>query len=185
VKLNKREKTFVIGGVIISGIILIYNFMIEPFILNQREIRNNILKKELIIDKYKDIISEKDKWEIELRNKEELLKNIERGLLKGDKPSVVAAELQKILKDIASKLNMDFQNERIMEPKDIDGYMKIPVQINLRSDIKKIKDFIYRIENSDNILRISQMKLRVINQINPSEIQANFIIEGIIRKKEK
>lgn len=183
-KIGKREKKALIIGGIAIFIILSY-LLVEGFIGYRNDL---LLKKDAERLKLSHLIGkiaykgETEKRAIEAKTE---LGDAEKGLIIGDKPAVGAAELQKILKDMASSTGIEIKSERIINPVEMDAYSIISVEITFISTIAKLKDLLYSIEASPFILAIPDMKIRVMNIRNPTDIQVNLTVKGLIKRSEQ
>ena len=97
---------------------------------------------------------------------------------------MAAAELQKLLKEIAMSLNVEIKSERISTPIDMGPYLGIPVEIGFTAPTAKLKDMILRIETSPMLLTISALDVRVMNFKNPAEVYAVMTVKGFLRKQK-
>lgn len=180
-KIGKREKKALILGGIAVSLILLYLFY-DWFIGYRRDLGLKGETMELQVSRLMGKISEKEEIDKRLSEAKATLRELEKGLLPGDKPAVAAAELQKILKTMASTSGVDIRSERILSPVDMKHYSAISVEVVFVSTTKKLRDLLYSIERSPILLVIPDMKIRVTNIRNPTDIQVNLTVKGLIRK---
>lgn len=182
-KLRKREKVILAVGGAVALLIISYHLFqrYEDF---NASAQNRSEAKALYLKKQVEKITEKDNIKAKLENAKKELTELERGLLSGDKPSVAAAELQKLLKEIAMSLNVEIKSERISTPIDMGPYLGIPVEIGFTAPTAKLKDMILRIETSPMLLTISALDVRVMNFKNPAEVYAVMTVKGFLRKQK-
>lgn len=180
-KIGKREKkAFIIGGV---AIFIILSYLLLDGLIGYRE--DLLLKKDAERLKLSHLIGkityrgETEKRATEAKTE---LGEAEKGLIPGDKPAVGAAELQKVLKDMASSTGIEIKSERIINPVEMDTYSIISVEITFISTVAKLRDLLYSIETSPFILSIPDMKIRVMNIMNPTDIHVNLTVRGLIKK---
>lgn len=182
-KLRKREKVILAVGGAVALLIISYHLFqrYEDF---NTSAQNRSEAKALYLKKQVEKITEKDNIKAKLENAKKELTELERGLLSGDKPPVAAAELQKLLKEIAMSLNVEIKSERISTPVDMGPYLGIPVEIGFTAPTAKLKDMILRIETSPMLLTISALDVRVMNFKNPAEVYAVMTVKGFLRKQK-
>lgn len=182
-KLRKREKVILAVGGAVALLIISYHLFqrYEDF---NASAKNRSEAKALYLKKQVEKITEKDNIKAKLENAKKELTELERGLLSGDKPPVAAAELQKLLKEIAMSLNVEIKSERISTPIDMGPYLGIPVEIGFTAPTAKLKDMILRIETSPMLLTISALDVRVMNFKNPAEVYAVMTVKGFLRKQK-
>lgn len=183
-KLGKREKKVIIlGGV---AALLVFSYLSYDWFAGYKdniETKKNTRKNQLgyMIRK----ATEKDETEkriVEVKNE---LAETEKRLVPGDKPAVGAAELQRVLKDMASSNGIDIRSEKILNPAEMNPYTAISVEVTFVSTVAKFRDLLYGIENSPFLLAIPDMKIRVTNIKNPTDIQVTMTVKGLMRKHEE
>lgn len=180
-RITQREKRFLsIGGVIVF-LILIYQFVVW-----YKDIKTStqeyIEAKQITLQKQLIKISEKEKLQNEFSLLSGGFKDIEKGLLSGDKPPVAAAEVQRILKDMTLSLGIDIKSERALNPVDKGLYLGIPVEIGFTATTSKLKDMLYKIKTSPLLLTVTEMKVRVTNITNPEDVYTTLTVKGFIKK---
>ena len=113
---------------------------------------------------------------------ENKFKETENRLLQGTRPPIAAAELQQIIKGMSSIRNIDIRAEKVLQPEIFEGYIGIPVEIEFQSSMNSLKEFLFDLEHSSVIMFVPEMKVRVTNTMDPTDVQVNMVIEGIIKK---
>lgn len=183
-KLQRREKKAVImGGLAVVAILVYYIFSwyvsVKALTYEKAEAKKIYLSKQLARISDKDSIAKKlEAGRIEL-------KELEKGLIKGDKPAVAAAELQRLCREITMTSGVDIRTERALNPVDSGLYYSIPVEIGFQVTTSKLKDILLKIETSPFLLSIPEMKIRVININNPSDVYVTLTVAGILKKDVK
>ena len=180
-KINAREKKFVIiGGIAVLFIIIYFIFGLysdnKQLAFDYSDTRVMILQKQL------NKIAESDKLQKQLDDIKRELKNQEKLFLKGNKAPVAAAELQKTLKNISSSLNIDIKLERALSTLKSDYYTGIPVEIGFTASTAKLNNLLSRLRQSAFLLVVSEMKVRVTNISKPEDINVTLVVTGFIRK---
>lgn len=183
-KIGKREKkAIILGGI---AILLILSYLLYDWFLGYRnnlDLEKDAKKRQLshLIGK----ISEKGETEKRITEAKMELEDVEKRLIPGDKPAIGAAELQKILKDMASSAGIEIRSERILNPIDMHTYSAISVEIAFVSTTARFRDLLYNIETSPFLLVIPDTKIRVTNIRNPTDIQVNLIVKGLIKRSNE
>lgn len=182
-KLRKREKVILaVGGA--AALLIISYHLFQRYEDFNASAKNRSEAKALYLKKQVEKITEKDVIKAKLENTKKELSELEKGLFSGDKPPVAAAELQKLLKEIAMSLNVEIKSERISTPVETGSYLGIPVEIGFTAPTAKLKDMILRIETSPMLLSISALDVRVMNFKNPTEGYAVMTVKGFLRKQK-
>ena len=108
---------------------------------------------------------------------------IQQRLLPGDTPQLGAANLQETVKRLSEKDGIGIRSFRILEPKEIDSFRKVSLQIdfNPTNQMLSLGQFIHDIEHQEKDLMISEMDLLVPNMRMPNNIQGSMVISGLMK----
>lgn len=181
-RLKRREKAALIGGfLIVAGVLSFYLF--QWYQAANMATVESLRTREVYLSKQFDKISRKGDIQKQLQDAREELQKLENRLLPGEKPPVAAAELQKILKDIAGSLGLDIRSERPMATVDMGAYLGVPVEVSFVCPTAKLKDMLSGIETSPLLLTVTDMKVSVANIMNPNEVYTFLVVRGLIRKE--
>ncbi|HDN94646.1 MAG TPA: hypothetical protein ENG76_01025 [Nitrospirae bacterium] len=180
-KVNEREKKVLLaGGAAVLLIILFYGFS------TYSDFRANVLEladaKRFMLEKQMQKLSEKDILEARVGMVKQEIEKYEKFFLRGSKPPVAAAVLQRFLKEGASSLNIEVKQERTLNPVDADVYLGIPVEIGFNTSTDKLKELLYKFRTAPYLLTVSELKIRVINVSNPVDVYATVVVTGFIKK---
>jgi len=181
IKVNQRDKRVLLIGGLIALLIIAYSIFswYSDFIENVKtvsEAKIVLLKKQLIK------LSEEENIQAQVQAFKQDFEIKKGALLKGEKTPVAAAELQRILKEMASSLNINVNLERTLAPVDFNFYMGIPVEIGFTADTDKLSGMLYMLKQSPFLLKVTDMKIRVTNVNNPVNVNATLQIMGFIEK---
>jgi hypothetical protein len=182
-KINQREKRVILIGGIIVLVIIIYNIF-SWHEGSRKSSKEYIDAKRLMLEKQLQKISEKNAIQKEFAFLNDNLKNLDRGLLRGSKPPVVAAQIQSILKEMASGIGIDITLEKALGPEDKGWYLGIPVEIGFTTQTEKLTKILYKIKASKFLLTISEMRIIVKNTRNPVDAYTTLVVNGFIKKPE-
>lgn len=183
VNVSEREKKFLlIGGAAVLLIVLYHLFTVysgfREGVLELSDAKRNVLEKQL------QRLSEKDDLiALESRIRNEIVKQ-EKVFLRGNKPPVAAAVLQRFLKEKATALNLEVKQERTLSPVDGGAYLGIPVEIGFRTSAEKLKELLYSLRTAPFLLTVSELKIRVTNVSNPTDVFATLVVSGFIKNPE-
>lgn len=146
----------------------------------------DILLKQKQIAKYQRVIDTRDQLEKQVQSLEKSLKNKESQLFTGETPAIAAADIQKVLREIARDSQVEIQTVRVLKPdeKGNGHYLNIPVQLNIDGTIRHLKDFFYRIMISPKCLTVKKVALRVLRRRKGSvdTIRADITVHGFLKK---
>lgn len=182
-KISEREKKYLVYGGIVVVVILGFHLFTEYSGL-RKEVRDIADTKLFALEKQLGKIAAKDEMQARLDTIREDLKKQERSFLRGDKPPVAAAALQKFLKDSASSLNIEVKLERTLGPVDAGLYLGVPVEIGFTASTRKFRDLLVELRKSRLLLTVTEIKVRVTNISNPIDIYTTLVVTGFIKKPE-
>lgn len=183
-KVNERERRFLTyGGIVVLLIIVFY--LLSWYTDKKNDVKEISYSKNFMIEKQMAKIARKDSVERRALAIKKEIEMQERALLKGDKPPVAAASLQRALKEMASSLNIDVKLERTMNPVDVEIYQGIPVEIGFKATTGELKSLLVKIRKSSYLLMVSEMKVRVTNVSDPVDIYSTLVVTGFIKKAVK
>ena len=183
IKVNEREKKFLIIGGLAIFLILVFQLFTWYNVTRDR-LKDYTDDKYYMLQKQLDRITESKSIDTKANNAEAELKRLEKTLLQGSTPPVAAADLQRFLKDTAAISNIDVKLERTLNPVVLEDYLGIPVEIGFSTTTKSLQDLMIRLRKSAYLLTVSEIKIRVTNVSKPEEIYTTLVVTGFIRNTE-
>ena len=187
-KMTQERKYIIIGGLILLLIGAVYRFAPEQSFSVFQSFKDEISIQEKRLEKYRQILQDRNQIEARLLSLTRSLDHAESGLLTGETPPLAAVDIQNILNEIAGKSNIEVKTMRVLNPEEpvkespVKNYLGIPVEITLSANIRQLKEVLYKIETSPKILKISDMKIRLISNSDIKEVYATLIISGFMKK---
>ncbi|PKL51772.1 MAG: hypothetical protein CVV37_04685 [Nitrospira bacterium HGW-Nitrospira-1] len=176
-------KALAIVGIAVGVIIIYYGFTwyasIKTSTYDKVKTRRTYLSRQI------NKLSEKNAIAKKLETEKNDLGELEKGLIKEDKPAVVAAELQRLCREIALSSGIDIKTERMLDPVDEGTYYTIPIKIEFQAITAGLKEMLLKIEQSPFLLTVPDLKVRVININDPVDIYVTMTVAGFSRKKVK
>jgi hypothetical protein len=189
-KLEFPQKKVLWGLVGITICVLVYFFGILPLVDAMRKAGDEIFLKKNALVKYEQYLRNRKAVEEELSRTLKQYEGVQQKLLSGETPQLGAANLQEIAKRISEKDGIGIRSFRILEPKELNSYRKISIQIDFNpvNSMVTLGQFMYDIEHHEKELMISEMDLLVMNPRLPNSIQGSLVISGVMKNtktKEK
>ncbi|HEC97081.1 MAG TPA: hypothetical protein ENI58_02835 [Nitrospirae bacterium] len=182
VRLKDRERVALLaGGILAIAIISYYLFL---WYGDFREYTSGRIEaKSIYLKKQSGIVAEKAFIKRRLVNVKDDLKVLETGLLPGEKAPLSAAELQRLLKEMAESLNIEIRSEKAVSPVDMGEYLGVPVEIGFNATTAKLKNMLFKIQESPLLLTVSGLKIRVGNVRNPGGLNISLTVRGLVKKE--
>lgn len=180
-RFSQRKALWGLVGITIS--ILLCLFAIFPLVEATQKAQEEIALKKRTILKYEEYLGNRKAVEEELGRVMKQYEQVPQRLLPGETPQLGAANLQEIVKRISQKNSIGIRSFRILEPKEINVYRKVSVQIDINpaNSMLNLGQFIYDIEHHEKELMISEMELLIYNIRVPNNIQGNLVISGLMK----
>lgn len=181
IKVNEREKRFLVIGGIIALLIVAFYF-ISWYVETKKTVMAYADSRLYVLQQQITDISEKENIQKMLKAAKQELQRQEKRLLPGNTPPVAAAALQSFLKETAASLGIDVKLERTLNISDDKIYLGIPVEIGFTTSTIRLKELLLRLRRSPFLLNASEIKIRVTNISRPDEIYTTLVITGFIKK---
>jgi hypothetical protein len=177
------QKRILWGLIGIVLLVLLYTFGILPLVEAKKKAEEEILLKRRALLRYEDYLGNRKIFEEELDRTLKHYEMVQRKLLAGETPQLGAASLQEIVRRLSEKDGVGIRSFRMLEPKEIDSYRRISIQIdfNPNNSMLNLGQFIYDIETHEKELMISEMDLLVLNIRMPNQVQGSMVISGLMK----
>ena len=171
------------GFIVIAVSILIYALGVRSLVEATKKAEEEIVLKKKVVTKYESYLQNRKTVEESLDRTLKQYEQIQERLLPGETPQLGAANLQEIVKKLSEKNGIGIRSFRILEPKEINSYRKVSIQIdfNPTNSMLSLGQFIHDIENQEKELMISEMDLLVMNVRMPNNIQGNLVVSGLMK----
>ncbi len=177
-QLSKERKIILLVGSILLAAGILYRFSSS---LTQFGSGEEIAVKQKAISKYQHSLHEKKELAQSLFELEKQIKRAEAVLIKRETVSLAMVDVQNRLQKIAGRAGVEIRTMRILKPQKTDdnNYQTVPVQCSFKGSMRQLKEIMYQIEDSSVLLRISDLRLKSINQDGATDlVQATVKVEG-------
>ena len=180
-ELMKERKIILIGGALLLLLGAIYRFY--PVISSVVSVSDEIVMKQNHIEKYLRVVEQQKQAVRENKYYKRQFKQMERRLLTGGTPPLAAVEIQEILKEIGDTSSVKFMTMRVKKPKEDEdsGYVRLPVQFSMNSDISQLKEIIYQIEASSQLLVVTELDAKRTKSKKGQSIRSTITVEGCMK----
>jgi len=136
--------------------------------------------REQVLQQKRDLIARRAAITADLQATSTRFDKLAEGFLTSATPAVAASELQKIVKDMAAQAKTEVRSERILPPADRGELLEIPVEIAVSCEIRQLVDLLARLDESQKLLPVQDLKVRVVNLSQPKELLVTLTISGFI-----
>lgn len=173
-----REKCLIGSAMGLGIVLLVHQFVIEPFVQGQLRIQREIPVQRQVLEKYSRTAAARQLMEKRLEELKKMREALHQRLLEGQTPALAAAALQDTLQKLTNEHNVSVQVMRVLQPRSLEMYMGIPVLMEMQTRVPGLTAFLYSIENNQKLLNIGKLNIRVIDLRNPLDIRASLMVEG-------
>ena len=176
--ISPRERRFLIAAGAALVAFLWINYVVAPAVSEQVRVRNEYREKLRALERYQLIVEGKKRYEKKFADAEQLFTQLQRRLLPGEKLTLAAADLQAMLHKAAGETGVTIISESIHSPKKVEGFTQVSVELSLNSDMKKLRDFLYKIESSGKLLTVPKLSLNASFPRLGAELQVTVVVSG-------
>jgi type II secretory pathway component PulM len=178
--LSRRERTIVLVGGVSLAVVLGWTFIVQPLTDRERITAELVPSRSQILARRLDLIARKDAINRELESTNAELARVSSRFLTEAAPAVAASELQKIAKEMAAQASTEVRSERILPPVERGELLEIPVEIAVSGEIRQLVDLLARLEGSQKMLTVQDLRVRVVNVSQPRELLATLTVSGFV-----
>lgn len=185
IPLNRERKVILICGIVLLLAGAVYRF--SPSLPSFFGKSDEVSFKERELAKYREVLQEKRKVEMRLISMERELARTEAGLLSQATPALAAVEIENMLSDMIDKEGMRLRSMRELksEPTENGEYMTVPVEVKMMAAIRQIQKVLFAIKNSNKLLRVDSIRIRLPNIRRPEEIDCTIVTEGLMKSGKR
>ena len=178
--LSGRERTIVLAGGAVIVVVLAWLFVVAPLLDRNSATRDLVPERERALTRRLDLLARRNQIGAELEAANARVDRLAARLLTAAAPAVAASELQKLVKDMAAEATTEIRSERILPPEERGELLEIPVEIAVSAEIRQLVDLLARVEGSQKLLTVKDLRVRVVNVSQPRELLATLTVSGFI-----
>ena len=173
-----------IGGAALVAFLTV-NYLIVPAVSSHLQVRSEYRENLQALERFQLVVEGKRRYEKKFADAEQLFTELQQQLLPGEKVAVAAADLQAMLHKAAGEAGVTIVSESIHSPKKAEGFTQVSVELSLNSDLKKLRDFIYKIESSRKLLTVPKLSLNAAYPRVGAELQVTVVVSGYTSAQEE
>lgn len=179
----------VMAFLLVAGVV----YRIWPQIANISAGENDVALKKNQLIKYRKMFQSAVDLENQLSLLGTTLKKGEAGLLTGKTPALAAADIQKVVHQIAQTSRVEIQSVQVLKPKEVgeSHYLGIPVQVVIKGAMRQLKEFLYQIMASPKYLTVQEVRITVNRRRSRGKtkisqlIGARITINGFLKSSDE
>lgn len=183
--ISSRERRILIAGGAALVAFLAINYAIVPVISSQMQVRGEYRDRLQALERFQLVVEGKRRYEKKFAEAEGLYKQLQQRLLPGEKLTLAAAELQTMLHKVAGESGVTIVSESIHQPKKAEGFTQIAVELSLNADLRKLRDFLYKIESAGKLLTVPKLMVNARFPRPGAELQVTIVVSGYTMELEE
>jgi Tfp pilus assembly protein PilO len=193
-RLSKRERSLALLAVVVVVAILLYDRVVTPLIERRTWIRDQLVLQPELFRRSLGYLGREKEIRTRLEEARRRVKAMDRLLLAGDTPSVIASALQKVVRDIATKEGIQIATTRVLDSTEAGSFLRIPIQVDVVGKIEQIANLIKFLDSNPKSLILDEVNIRSAGNSRRSrrnkrpiqlkkKLRASLVISGFARQK--
>lgn len=176
--ISSRERRYLVAGGVALAAFLAINYAVIPAISRQMAVRSEYREKQQALERFQLVVEGKRRYEKKFAEAERLFTTLQARLLSGEKLTLAAADLQAMLHKAAGESGVTIVSENIHVPKKTEGFTQVSVELSSNADLKKLRDFLYKIESASKLLTVSKLMVNASYPRPGAELQVSVVVSG-------
>jgi len=185
-----RERVMIVAGAAAALTVGAHLFVVEPLLVRAREVNTSVPAREATLERRRLLVSQRPRLIEELAAIDERLESETVRLLRGPTPPLAASELQKLVKELLTAgsgpagslpvVGLAVRSERVLPPADHDGLQEVGIELTVVGSIRDIAAALARLERTDRLLALKDVKIRVMAPGQPRELLTTLTVAGYL-----
>ena len=159
-RLSKRERGLALLAMIVFVGIIFYDRVVTPLIERRTWVRDQLLSQPELFNRSMQYLGREKEMKTRLEEARRRVKAMDRVLLVGDTPSVIAAALQKVVRDIAAKEGIQIATTRVLDSTEAGSFLRIPIQVDVVGKIDQVANLIKFLDSNPKYLIVDEVNIR-------------------------
>ncbi len=176
--ISSRERKFLVAAGVVLVAFLIINYAVVPAISSQIQVRSEYREQLEALERFQLVVESKRRYEKKFAEAEALFNHLQQRLLSGEKLTLAAADLQTMLHKAAGESGVTIVSESIHAPKKTEGFTQVAVELSLNADLKKLRDFLYKVESAGKLLTVPKLQINASFPRPGAELQVTLVVSG-------
>jgi hypothetical protein len=181
-ELSKRDKrALTILGAL--GVVLLLAFaVVLPFYSAKSGVAKELEEKEQLLGRYVQVLQEEGNYQFELSQLDRVLSGYRQRLLDSQDISMATVQLEEVVRTLAAANGIQVTRSNPLQEREVgDNYVKITLQINLRSNMSQLTGFLYALSAHSKFLLVENFFLNSLRSQNQVRIQPRMNVSAFIR----
>ena len=183
-KLNFREKRFILIGILAAAAVVIF-YAGTLLLPDSDNLSKSVELKKKMLRSQRETISREDFYKTRLEQYRKQLDLDVNRFLPGGNSNLAGAELQRIVKDFADRNGVEITQRNLLPDKKVqDTIAKVSIRIETNCAPEQLVQFMASIENYEKLLKIDEIQITAFKLGKRYEIRPSMTISGFISVPE-
>jgi Tfp pilus assembly protein PilO len=178
--LHRRERMVIGAGAVIGLVIGGYLFLVEPLMARSHIAETTVPAREATLERRRVLVGQRPRLTEELAAVNARLETESARVLRGPTPPLAASELQKLVKDLLARGNVEVRSERVLPAADQQGLQEVPIEVAIVGSIGDMVTALSHLERADRLLALKDVKIRVVAPGQPREVMTTLTVAGYL-----
>ena len=181
-QLSKRDKRAltILGGV--GVVILLVLGVVLPFYSAKSEVASQLEEKEKLLRRYIQVLQEEGTYRLELSQLDRVLNGYRQRLLDAQDINIATVQLEEVVRTLAAVNGIQVARSNPLQERQMgENYVKITLQINLRSNMSQLTGFLYALSAHPKFLLVENFFLNSLRSRDQVRIQPRMNVSAFIR----
>lgn len=193
-RLSKRERSLALLAMVVLGGILLYDRVVTPLIERRTWVRDQLVLQPERLSRSMRYLGREKEIQARLEEARRRVKSMDRLLLAGNTPSVIASKLQKVVRDIATEEGVQIATTRVLDSTEVGSFLRIPIQVDVVGKIEQVANLIKFLDSNPKSLILDEVNIRTAGNSRRSrrskapsqvkkDLRASLVISGFARRE--
>ena len=167
---------------VVGVIILLVMGVVLPFYNAKSQVETALEDKEQLLRRYIQVLPEEESYRVELGQLDRVLNGYRQRLLDSQDISMATIQLEEVVRTLAAENGIQVTRSNPLQEREVgENYIKITLQINLRSNMPQLTGFLYALSAHSKFLLVENFFLNSLRSQNQVRIQPRMNVSGFIR----
>jgi len=183
VKLNKRERKFIVVGGIVGAIALLVYFVLT--LLPDFESQASVEQKRRMLLQYKEMLNSEELYAARIEQYRKRMQEDSSRLLPGETSNIAGADLTNVLVQIATQSGVTISRREQQSQQELqNNLIRIPVRMDMTCNMDQLVQFLTAVENYDKLLTVDELSIASFQIQKRWDTRPNVTISGYILSQE-
>ncbi len=179
-KMSERMRILIMVGGVVLVVAAVYLLAWEPLYGDYRATLTRIDLLSAKMDQAHRRLQDAESLSSAYRAHISTLENLEKRMFKGERPSLIGAEIQKILSEITEAEGVSIRRTRMLQEGTVGPYQEIKIKVEMDSTVTSLSKILYALFNHKYLFLVPEFKVNSSGRGN-SYIRVDMTVSGLMK----